>query len=63
MKRSEMIAAIHQRMNGTMIDHDNYADQFLSVVEELGMLPPIESYRCVMDLDLGVPEWEDENET
>lgn len=40
MKRSEMIRQIHARLNGTPIDHDNYADQFLTVVEELGMLPP-----------------------
>jgi hypothetical protein len=40
LKRSEMIGAIHNKLNGTPIDHDNYARQFLDVVEELGMLPP-----------------------
>lgn len=60
MKRSEMLAAIRDRLYGTFIDQDKFEEQILATVEELGMLPPIESYRRVEDLDLGIPEWEPE---
>lgn len=37
--------------------------EILRIQEINGMLPPIEPGRTVYDLDLGVPEWEDEDET
>lgn len=40
MKRSEMIKKIHEKMDGEPINFRNYAEQFLNVVEQLGMLPP-----------------------
>ena len=59
MKRSEMLTAIRQELEGKPIQYD-YAEEILATVEKLGMLPPIEPGRTVYDLDLGVPEWEDE---
>lgn len=41
---------------------EDWADKMLQIVESAGMLPPIEPYRRIEDLDLGAPEWEDENE-
>jgi len=39
MKRSEMLAFIDNQLRGVMIDND-FANQFLSIVEEAGMQPP-----------------------
>ena len=60
-----MIKKIHDRLNGTNLGwaiHPNFVSIFLDLIEEFGMLPPIEPYRTVGDLDLGVPEWEPEDE-
>lgn len=34
------------------------ADEILIAIENVGMLPPIESDRTIYDLDLGMPKWE-----
>ena len=49
MKRSEMIKAIKAELDGSIIDW-NYAEQFLNVVETLGMLPPKRL--------LGIKDWD-----
>lgn len=61
MKRSEMVKAIYNRLNGTPLS-EYWAEEILKTVEEFGMLPPIESGRTVHDLNLNVPEWESEDE-
>ena len=63
MKRSEVLKLI-AGLYTVGIDFDPYtrADNLLCQLEEIGMLPPIEPGRTVYDLDLGVPEWENENE-
>lgn len=59
MKRSEAAARIRSALNNVIMRTD-WEYQLLEVIEEIGMLPPIEPGRTVYDLDLGVPEWEDE---
>lgn len=39
VKRSEMISQIHAIMDGTPIEYE-YANQFLTIIEKLGMIPP-----------------------
>jgi len=66
MKRSEMILniaseLIHEHTNLIPFDKaQDLAEIVLNRIEKDGMLPPIEPYRRVEDLDLGVPEWEEE---
>lgn len=43
-------------------DEIKKADVILTTLEQAGMLPPIEPGRQIQDLDLGIPEWESENE-
>ncbi len=48
-------------------DYDIYmakddCNELLFLMETAGMLPPIEPDRTVYDLDLGVPDWEPEDE-
>jgi hypothetical protein len=58
MKRSEMIRAIKQRLDNTVCNEEDYADQFLTVVEQLGMLPPtlrydsVNEYVSIKDTDI-----------
>lgn len=60
MKRSEMIKAIHEKLDGTPVNQQNYAEQFLDVIEELGMSPP---WSIGLRQVLGTPGhiWEPEN--
>jgi hypothetical protein len=70
MKRSEMEAKLTEAIEktfgcdevGTVLcpPSDYIAFVALKCIEDLVMLPPIEPYRTVSDLDLGVPEWEEE---
>jgi hypothetical protein len=60
MKRSEMIKAIKARLDVTPIQGD-YADQFLTVVELLGMLPPSDDLNTGA-WDIPVPTWEPEED-
>lgn len=70
MKRSEMINKMLQASK-TLYGEKTTGEDFetfelklinlmLETVENAGMLPPIESFRTVHDLDLGLPEWEPE---
>lgn len=59
MKRSEAAAKIRDALWGSILRED-FEYQILEVVESIGMIPPIEPGRTVYDLDLGVPEWEEE---
>jgi len=59
MKRSEAAARIRSALNYVII-RDDWEYQLLEVVEDIGMIPPIEPGRTVYDLDLGIPEWEPE---
>lgn len=65
MKRSEMILDMASELVGEYpnIPFDkaqDIANVILNRIERAGMLPPIESYRSIEDLDLGPPEWENE---
>lgn len=66
MKRSEMLKLIEGLYNLEINnypknnDHETFAENLLCTLEEKGMLPPIEPGRCEQDLNLGVPEWEEE---
>lgn len=62
MKRSKMLDLIHKKLDGLPINHGDWENQILTAVEECGMIPPIEDGRTVYDLDLGIPEWEPEDE-
>lgn len=60
MKRKHMVMLIAECLDN--MDTDDWiheADKILKVIEDYGMLPPIEPDRRVEDLDLGVPDWED----
>jgi len=59
MKRSEAAEKIRNALIDTVI-RDDFEYQILEVIESIGMIPPIEPGRTVYDLDLGVPEWEEE---
>lgn len=66
MKKSEMLNEIANiihtyRRNTGATTSDDIAHMVLAKMEELGMLPPIEPDRRVEDLDLGIPEWENES--
>lgn len=68
MKRSKIVKLIMDTYNNTDPYSEKYmhyieAESILDVIENAGMLPPIEPGRTVHDLDLGVPEWEPEDET
>jgi len=54
----------HKADNTDLITGEVYVDMsdLLSIIEKAGMIPPIEPGRTVYDLDLGLPEWEPENE-
>lgn len=66
MKRSEMIQIIaselvHEETKFMSFDvAQDLAEVILKRIEAEGMLPPIEPGRTEYDLDLGVPEWEEE---
>lgn len=62
MKRSELRETIEWVMqsNHPALDYKDVSEQILDAIEAAGMLPPIEPDRTVGDLDLGVPEWEQE---
>lgn len=62
MKRSIFIQQMKDKLEGTPINHITWASDILDVIEELGMIPPIEPGRTVYDLDLGIPEWEPEED-
>lgn len=66
MKRSEALKLmydtalnIHNGM-GNLASPEYLIDSMLNALEKAGMLPPIEPGRTEYDLDLGVPEWEEE---
>lgn len=65
MKRSEMIDAIAKRLNPIGIS-DETCEEILSIVEELGMKPPLRTYDGNWHLNLELPmlshTWEPENE-
>ena len=63
MKRSDMVLVIAECLMEPHFDILKEASYILKRLEKNGMLPPIEPGRTVHDLDLGVPEWEPENET
>lgn len=58
MKRSEMCKIINEYMSGPR--HNATASTLLQVIEDAGMIPPLEPDRRVEDCDLGLPEWEPE---
>lgn len=58
MKRSEMCKVIEKYMNNPTCDAN--ASTLLQVIEDAGMIPPLEPDRRVEDCDLGLPEWEPE---
>lgn len=60
MKRSQLIENIMKDLDGALSLNQIIA--VLHLAECYGMLPPIEPGRTVMDLDLGAPEWEPEDE-
>jgi hypothetical protein len=60
MKRSEMVNFLLEILLPEAGYTEFGASELLRAIEEKGMLPPIEPGRTVYDLDLGVPEWEDE---
>lgn len=60
MKRSEAREKLNQFFIQNQVTDGIQILDFLT--ETLGMLPPIEPGRTEMDLDLGAPEWEDEDE-
>lgn len=68
MKRSEMLKKMletSKSFHGEIVTKDFeiiLIEAMLKTCEDNGMLPPIESFRTVHDLDLGVPEWEAEND-
>lgn len=64
MKRSEMKKAITESLWGKVRQED-FAEEILSVVEELGMLPPDNGdHRLLPDGQYSFPyEWEVEDET
>ena len=63
MRRSEMIRDLDSYMSLRGLDpYPEDAKRILDFLEEKGMLPPIEPGRTEHDLDLGVPQWEPENE-
>lgn len=59
MKRSEAAGLIKEYLDGKPMS-ENWPYEILNAVESIGMIPPIEPGRTVYDLDLGVPEWEEE---
>lgn len=71
MKQSEMLKIIEKGIDNACGNdgenilyppHDYLAYVILKRIVEAGMIPPIEPGRTVHDLDLGVPEWEPEDE-
>lgn len=70
MKRSELLNkmtedvwwCIQSLSETRKCDAAVIAKRLLEICEEAGMLPPIEPGRTEYDLDLGVPEWEPEDE-
>jgi hypothetical protein len=64
MKRRRAIRLLANYLKG-MYSEENIGDtegkHLLDFIEKkIGMLPPIEPGRTEQDLDLGIPEWEDE---
>lgn len=69
MKRTEALKLIREALLGMQIDHDNFDEQILSVVEKVGMTPPIvyKSSGCLHSIseccscrDSVTYEWESE---
>lgn len=47
MKRTEALRLIRTALLGEQIDHDNFEEQILTIVEKIGMKPPcVDSNRC-----------------
>lgn len=71
MKRSDAINNISIQLMqivddfyppGTSVQHmKKYAEVLLDEIQYMGMIPPIEPGRTEYDLDLGIPEWEPED--
>lgn len=64
MKRNEMIH-IMLTASATGPSAENmirYLENILTQMEAAGMIPPIEPDRRIEDLDLGLPEWEPEEQ-
>jgi hypothetical protein len=68
-----MLKLIRDRLYGTFIDQNNFEEQILKTVEELGMLPPTGIYAATGEYDTVknvldyaemdfYPEWEPEDE-
>lgn len=66
MKRSEMLKILQFYYETDEFDNEHdakiNAHRVLDLIERNGMIPPIEPGRTVYDLDLGIPEWEPEDE-
>lgn len=67
MKRSEMLLLIaktiyESSLRSSYLETMPVAINVLKAIEDAGILPPIEPDRTVSDLDLGIPEWEDEDD-
>ena len=60
MKRSEMIIRLQEILVELPEDIEHASEALLLRIERAGMIPPIEPGRTVYDLDLGIPEWEEE---
>ncbi len=59
MKRSDFINKLYTQLENLEANggHD-LATKITDIIEQLGMTPPLEPYRCVEDCDLGLPQWE-----
>jgi hypothetical protein len=67
VKRSEMVEILKMELDkfdapGNEADHQRLAEHLLYTIELFDMIPPLEPDRRVEDCDLGLPEWEPEDE-
>lgn len=64
MKRNMMVLKIAESLVEPRYPDDimKEASYILKRIEKAGMIPPLEPGRTVHDLDLGVPEWEPEDD-